>query len=255
MREAAERFAEIHQKTLKERADALAKADQHKNEFVTTLAHELRTPLSAITNALYILENVTLDDRAIRHLSTVQRQTRNLARLVDDMMDIARIAQGKVDLRRDIFCVADAARSAAEAMRPLIEARGQDLEISVPSEAVLIDADATRVEQILMNLLNNAIKYTEPGGSIWLTIEREDGNALILVKDTGIGIDPIVLPQIFDLFMQVDPSQIGSQNGLGIGLSLVKRLVEMHGGTIEADSRGDGQGAEFRVRLPLARGA
>jgi signal transduction histidine kinase len=216
------------------------------------VAHELRSPLSAITNALYILENMQLPDaRAERQLTTANRQTRQLARLVEDLMDISRLGRGKIELRCEPVALGRVVGEAAEAMRPLIEARGQEFTRHLPPENLLVNADAGRLDQILTNLLGNAVKYTEPGGRIWLTVEREGTEAVIRVRDTGVGIDPPLLPQIFDMFHQIEASEARSQGGLGIGLALVKHLVEAHGGTVTARSAGEGHGTEFVVRLPL----
>jgi len=232
--------------------EALQDADRRKNEFLAMLAHEMRTPISAISNAVYILENLELPDaRGVRQLGTVDRQTRHLARLAEDLLDVARITQGKLELRRHRLDLAALVREAAQGSLPLIEARGQEFFCDVPSEHFWIEADAVRLEQVVTNLLNNAAKYTEAGGTIWLSLQREGEEAVLRVRDTGVGIDPVLLPQVFDLFMQVDPSGAHSRGGLGIGLTLVRRLVELHGGSITVRSSGPGQGTEFVVCLPL----
>jgi signal transduction histidine kinase len=285
MEQAGSEFARVHQEALRRsekqlrlRAEELAAADQRKNEFLAMLAHELRTPIGALTNALYILENLELpDERGVRQLGMVNRQTRQLARLVEDLLDMTRITQGKVDLRREKVDLVRVAREAAQTSLQVVEARGQELTLSLPPEPVWVEADPARLEQVFTNLLNNAAKFTEAGGRIWLVVEvgargrgpgaGEDGGspptpdprpltpgeAIIRVRDTGMGIEPVMLPHIFDLFTQVDPGGTRSREGLGVGLTLVRRLVEMHGGSVTAHSSGLGQGSEFILRLPLCQ--
>ncbi len=233
----------------------LEEESARKSDFLSIMAHELRTPLSAITNALYILENIELpDDRAARQVLTANRQTRQLARLVEDLMDVGRISKGKIELRQEAVAICDVARGAAEAVRPFAEARGQEFGCQITPETLLVEGDPDRLEQVITNLLQNAVKYTEPGGEIRLLVQREEGDTIVQVRDTGIGIDPPLLPQIFDLFQQIDRQEARARGGMGIGLALVKRLVELHGGTIEAASAGRGRGAEITVRLPLLEG-
>jgi CheY-like chemotaxis protein len=174
-----------------------------------------------------------------------------IVRLVDDLLDVARITKGKIQLRRRREQLAVLVAQAVEGVRPLIESRQHGLAVSLPPEAIWLDADPTRIEQILANLLNNAAKYTEPGGQVWLTVEQEGSVAVIRVKDTGIGIRADMLNRIFDLFVQTDRTLDRAQGGLGIGLTLVRKLVEMHGGAVEARSEGIGKGSEFVVRLPV----
>jgi len=230
----------------------LHEANIRKTDFLSMLAHEVRTPLSAISNALYILEHMEIpDDRAGRQLMTMHRQTRQLGRLIEDLMDISRISKGKIDLRLERVAVCRVAHEAAEAIGPLADARGQELECDLTPETLLVSADAARLEQIITNLLGNAVKYTQPGGRIRLSVQREGAEAVVRVRDTGVGIDPPQLPQIFDLFHQVEQEEARATGGMGIGLALVKRLVELHEGTVTAQSAGRGQGTEFTVRLPL----
>lgn len=229
----------------------LQHADTRKDEFVFTLAHELRTPLSAISNAAYVLENTQLDDQALRQVSAISRQTRHLSRLVGDLIDVARVASGKVDLQKQVVDICRSAHNAEQSVRPFVDSRGQELTVTLPTEPVLVEADPTRLEQILINLLNNAIRYTHPGGHIWLTVEREAPDAVVRVRDTGVGIKTTMLSKIFTLYTQADPSDPVSHGGLGIGLTLVKSLTALHGGTITASSDGEGKGSEFVVRLPL----
>lgn len=233
------------------KADELALADRRKNEFLAMLAHELRTPLSAISNALYILEALELDQRTVKHLAPIQRQTGHLRRLVDDLLDIARISSGRLDLRREPVAVGEIVEAAAQATRPFIDASQHQLTLSIHAERLLVEGDGLRLEQVVTNLLHNAAKYTEPGGQLFLIVERENQEVAVRVRDSGIGIDPAMLPTVFDLYMQADPSAPRSQSGLGIGLNLVRQLVELHGGSVTATSAGVGKGAEFVVRLPL----
>lgn len=231
--------------------EQLKAADRRKDEFLAMLAHELRSPLSAVMTAADVLKHIQVDERALRQLEAIKRQSQHLARLVEDLMDVSRISQGKIELHRQPVELLPIAREAADVVHPFIEARGQELICSFPSEHLLIDGDPTRLQQIIANLLTNAAKYSEPGSRVWLALEREPEQAVVRVRDEGIGIDPVVLPTLFDLFVQVDPSERQSHGGLGIGLHLVKRLVDIHGGTITTHSEGLRQGTEFLVRLPL----
>ncbi len=230
---------------------ALREADRRKDEFLATLAHELRNPLAPIRNALSLMRysgGSGADFEAAR--SMAERQVIHLTRLVDDLMDIARISRGKIELRKEPLELAPIVRRAVEALQFMIEGRGHALSVSLPSEPIRLEADPTRLEQVLFNILLNAAKYTEPGGRIRLEGRRVEGEVVIRVRDTGIGIEPEMLPRIFEMFTQVDHRSTRSQGGLGIGLGLIKSLVELHGGTITADSDGPGTGSEFVVRLP-----
>ena len=232
---------------------ALRDADQKKDQFLATLAHELRNPLAPIRNALQIMRlseepEVQEDARSI-----IERQLSHMVHLVDDLLDVSRISQGKVELRLELADVAGAVQAAVETSRPWIEAGNHDLTVRLPlPQSVLVRADVTRLCQIVSNLLNNAAKYTPDGGRIEVAAQRQDGEAVVTVKDSGVGIPAAMLPRVFDLFAQVDRNSDRSQGGLGIGLALVKQLVEMHGGEVEAYSEGAGRGCEFTVRLPLA---
>jgi signal transduction histidine kinase/CheY-like chemotaxis protein len=233
---------------------ALQEADRGKVEFLAMLAHELRNPLAAISNAGYLLERRLAEDaHAGRLVSPINRQARHLARLVDDLLEVSRITQGKLELRRETVEVVAATRQAVESVRPMIEKRHHQLHVSVPEERLWIEADPTRYEQVLVNLLVNAAKYTEDGGQIWLSLTLEDSSARIGVRDTGVGLAPELLPRVFDLFTQGDTSPAGARSGLGIGLTLVRRLVELHGGSVMARSEGPGHGSEFIVTFPGAR--
>lgn len=231
---------------------ALREADRRKDEFLATLAHELRNPLSPIRNALELLKIPRLDEAAARHSREIlERQVHHLVRLVDDLLDVSRVTRSKIELRKEPVEFATVVARAVETAAPLIELQGHHLEISVSSESLLLDADPVRLAQVVANLLTNSAKYTEANGRIWLTAAREENQAVLRVRDTGIGIAPDMLPHVFDLFVQADQTSAKTQGGLGIGLTLVKNLVEMHGGRVEAHSEGLGKGCEFVVRLPL----
>jgi PAS domain S-box-containing protein len=247
------RLAVIRDITLRVRAvDALREADRRKDEFLATLAHELRNPLAPISNAVQLLrvgaDAATRDDA--RHI--IERQLLQLVHLVDDLLDVSRISQGKVVLRRESVDLAAVVQTAVETSRPALEAGRHTLTVRLPPAGTLVvDADVTRLTQIIANLLNNAAKYTPEGGSVSVSAERDEGHALVCVEDSGVGIPPELLPRVFDMFAQVDRTLARSQGGLGIGLALVKRLVEMHDGTVTAQSDGHGRGCRFAVRLPL----
>jgi signal transduction histidine kinase/ActR/RegA family two-component response regulator len=232
--------------------EALKEADRRKDEFLATLAHELRNPLAPIRNGLQMMRMAANDNAAVEQArNMMDRQLTQLVRLVDDLIDVSRISRGKFDLRKEHVDLAAVVASAVETSRPLIEQMGHQLIVTLPQQPVVLDADLTRLAQVLLNLLSNAAKYTERGGQIWLTAERHDSELLFYVKDTGIGIAADHLPHIFEMFSQLDHSLAKAQGGLGIGLTLVKRLTEMHGGTVEARSNGIGTGSEFVVRLPI----
>ncbi len=235
---------------------ALREAGRRKDEFLATLAHELRNPLAPISNSLQILKLSRVDAATARQTAEMmERQVHHLVRLVDDLLDVSRVMRGKIELRRERVELATVVARAAETAQPLIEARAHRLDISLPDEPLPLHADPVRLAQVVGNLLTNAAKYTEPGGRIWLTGERDGGLAVLRVRDNGIGIAPDMLPRVFDLFVQVDQAAARSQGGLGIGLTLVKNLVEMHNGAVEARSDGLGRGCELIVRLPLSEEA
>ncbi|MDR3633045.1 MAG: response regulator [Isosphaeraceae bacterium] len=239
---------------LRRRADELMAADLRKDEFLAMLAHELRNPLAPILNSL---EEIRLSGPAEldtgRALDIAGRQVRHMARLLDDLLDVARFTRGKIQLRKGAVELTLVASLAAEAVRPRIEGKGQEFSLSLPSEPVWVEGDPTRLEQVLGNLLNNASKYTDAGGRIALTLERDGDEAVLRVADNGIGLSPDMLPRVFDLFSQADLSLDRAEGGLGIGLTLVRSLVEMHDGQVSAQSGGPGRGSEFVVRLPIAR--
>jgi signal transduction histidine kinase len=238
---------------LRGRADALAETDRRKDEFLAMLAHELRNPLGAIANAAHVMDQIGASQPPMqRAVGVIQRQIQHLVRLVDDLLDVSRITRGKIDLRLEPMDLRDAVRSAVEMTRPIVEAKEHALRVELPPAPLTVHADVTRLEQVLGNLVRNAAKYTEPGGKIEVTAWSEDGEAAVRVRDNGIGIPTELLPRIFDLFIQGEQSLDRSGGGLGIGLTLVHRLVEMHGGQVAAESGGEGQGSEFTVRLPLS---
>ncbi len=240
---------------LRHLAADLSDANRRKDEFLATLAHELRNPLAPIRNGLQILqmpENTPI--RAEKVLAMMERQLTQMVRLVDDLLDVSRISRGKVELRKERIDLATVVQNAVETSLPLIEQQGHSLTVTLPPDPVYLDADATRLAQVFLNLLNNAAKYSERGGQIWLTAEQQREEVIVSVKDTGIGISAAHLPRIFEIFAQVSTALEKSQGGLGIGLSLVKGLVELQGGTIEAHSDGLGKGSEFIVRLPTWSG-
>jgi PAS domain S-box-containing protein len=231
--------------------DILKNADRSKNEFLATLAHELRNPLAPIRSAAEILHARTPDvPEAQWALEVIDRQVTQMTRLIDDLLDIGRIASNKLELRMERVELGDVLQGAIETSRPLLDSSGHDFEATLPSEPIHLEADATRLAQVVSNLLNNAAKYTERGGRIRLAAERRGTEAVIRVSDSGIGIPSEMISRIFEMFTQADRSVDRSQGGLGVGLTLARRLVELHGGTIEARSEGSGMGSEFVVRLP-----
>ncbi|MEX2157745.1 MAG: ATP-binding protein [Gemmatimonadales bacterium] len=243
--------ARVRQYELRDRLEALRQSDRQKDEFLATLSHELRNPLAPIRNALHVLRLAGEDpDTRLRVTDTMERQVGNVIRLVDDLLELSRINEGRIELRKEQVSLSDILRSALESSGPLIEAAGHELKISEPAETVLLDADPLRLTQVVSNLLNNAAKYTDAGGTVWLTARRDASDAVISVRDTGIGIAAGMLSRVFEMFVQADPAGDRSRQGLGIGLTLVKRLVELHGGQVEAHSGGLGQGSEFIVRVP-----
>jgi PAS domain S-box-containing protein len=229
----------------------LREADRKKDEFLAVLAHELRNPLAPLSNALQAMRLTTTDNKSEQVREMMERQVKQMVRLVDDLLDISRITSGKISLRKEKLDLSDVIVTALETSRPLIEAARHELTVVPTSSPLYVEGDRTRLAQVVSNLLTNSAKYTPPGGHIWLTLLNQGDEAAIKVQDNGIGIAADMLPQIFEMFAQVDRNESRSQGGLGIGLTLVKRLVEMHGGRIEAHSAGLGQGSEFIVRLPL----
>jgi PAS domain S-box-containing protein len=244
----------LSEENLRRLADELAETDRLKTEFLATLAHELRNPLAPISNCLQLMR-VATDDTQAREKARdmMERQVRHLVRLVDDLLDVARISSGKVELRRETVDVQSVVRSAIESCMPMATAAGHTLEVRMPDEALLVFADSTRIAQVVSNLLNNAVKYTPEGGRIGLTVARDNDQVAVSVTDNGIGIASEALPQVFEMFTQVGRKLDRAHGGLGIGLALVRRLVELHGGSVTSASPGAGKGSTFTVRLPLAQ--
>jgi CheY-like chemotaxis protein len=236
---------------LRQMAADLSEADRRKDEFLATLAHELRNPLAPLRNMLELMKR-SGDDTQVLHQArdTMERQVSQMVRLVDDLLDLSRISRDKLELRMEPVELAAVLDQALEASRPLAEQAGHNLHVQLPREPVHLHADQARLAQVFSNLLNNSCKYTPEGGEIWLRAERREGDVAVTVKDNGTGIPPDKLDSIFEMFTQVDRTLERSQGGLGIGLTLVKRLVQMHGGTISVRSDGEGRGSEFEVRLP-----
>ncbi|HZQ60719.1 MAG TPA: ATP-binding protein [Casimicrobiaceae bacterium] len=233
--------------------EALRAADKRKDEFLATLAHELRNPLAPMRNALRILDVAGGDPTAQKRArDMMERQLQQMVRLVDDLLDVSRITTGKLALRTERTDLATVIRNAVDTARPFVDSRGHALAVKLPHEPVYLDADPTRLAQVFSNLLNNAAKYTDPGGRIALSAVREGDKVVITVTDNGIGIAPGMQHAIFDMFTQVDHSLERSHAGLGVGLTLARRLVELHGGTIEAKSDGLNRGSQFQVSLPVA---
>jgi signal transduction histidine kinase/ActR/RegA family two-component response regulator len=245
----------VQRADLEQRNRELDRAERQKNEFLAILSHELRNPLAAIVTALHLVEGQAEPGVARRAWEVVRRQARQLSRIVDDLLDITRISVGKIELQRRAVDVNAVVEGAVDSARVALRARGHELVLRRASQPIVVAADPARLEQVLGNLLDNAAKYTEPGGRIIVTIAPEDEAAVVRVRDTGIGIEPDLLPQVFEMFAQADSSLARTRGGLGLGLSLVRKLVELHGGTVEARSDGAGRGSEFVVRLPIGGGS
>jgi two-component system CheB/CheR fusion protein len=233
---------------LEARAQELALVDRRKDEFLAMLAHELRNPLAPLSTMVHLLREE--GGTSERLIAIAERQVQQLVRLVDDLLDVSRITQGKIVLRKEVVAVADVVARALDTVRPSLEAAQLEVRVSLPTEPVRLDVDPARLTQVLANLFDNAAKYTPAGGTVWLTAELLGDDLTLRVRDTGAGIAPDLLPSVFDLFVQGDRSLDRSRGGLGIGLTIVKRLVELHGGRIEARSSGPGQGSEFIIHLP-----
>ena len=232
--------------------EALQESNRHKDQFIALLAHELRNPLAPLRTALHVMQLAEGDPgKVARAREVMERQLGHMVRLIDDLLDISRIGQNKLELRRAKVALSEVVNNAVETARPLIDDAGHELTISLPATPVYLDGDLTRLSQVLSNLLTNSAKYTERGGSILLAAERRGGEVIISVRDTGIGIPADALDHIFDMFSQVDRGLERAKDGLGIGLALVKGLVQMHGGTVTAASQGPGTGSTFTITLPV----
>ena len=237
----------------KQSEEALREADRRKDKFLATLAHELRNPLAPIRNALQVMRLAPHDAAMIDQARVMmERQLSQMVRLIDDLLDVSRISTGKLELRKERVLLRDIVNNAVDTARPVIETARHHLHITLPDEPVYLDADPVRLAQVFSNLLNNAAKYTDPSGHIWLEASCSGELLQVSVRDTGMGIPSEALSSVFEMFTQLDPSLSKSQGGLGIGLMLVKQLLDLHGGTIEARSDGVGKGAEFIVRIPTA---
>jgi PAS domain S-box-containing protein len=250
--EAALQARQGAQEQLRQANEQLSQAHRRKDEFLATLAHELRNPLAPIRNVVEVMRmKQAVNPDSAWALEVLDRQTSQLTHLVDDLMDVARITQGRLQLRRKPCDLVAIARAAVDDIAAMAQAASHRLELRLPQQPIMVDADDTRLTQVVANLLTNAIKYTPNGGLITLTVEPRDGQGVVAVRDTGIGIPPSALASIFDMFSQLTPALERSQGGLGIGLALVRGLVDLHGGTITASSDGAGKGSTFTVALPL----
>ena len=238
--------------TERRQIDQLQQADRFKNEFLALLAHELRNPLAPIRSAVQILARRSQDNPELEQAQQIaERQVRHMARLLDDLLDVARISQGKLEIRRETIDAAQILRRAVDAELPFIQERRLELAIDLPDEALGVEADPVRLQQIFVNLLNNAAKYTEPGGRITLSARMENGQSVVVrLRDSGIGIDPIQLTRLFEPFVQLERRETRSVGGVGLGLAVVRKLVELHDGSVHVFSAGLGRGSEFVVRLP-----
>jgi PAS domain S-box-containing protein len=239
--------------TLENRVNALLKADERKTLFLGTLAHELRNPLAPLANAVRLLRLTRADDPDLNYpVKLIERQVEFLRRMVDDLLDVTRIGAGKVELKKRKLLLRELLGRVFESCRAACEERRHRLELILPSGEIPVEADPDRMHQVFVNLVNNAIKYTPEGGRIWVKATIEGAEAVVGVEDTGVGISAEMLPRIFDLFTQEEDSRYRADGGLGIGLSLVKSLVTLHGGSVQVRSEGKGKGSEFSVRLPLS---
>jgi PAS domain S-box-containing protein len=239
---------------IKRSQEALRDADRRKDEFLALLAHELRNPLAPLVNAVELLRPAATNDASLRRIRDMMaRQLTQLQRLVDDLLDVSRISRGCIELRHAPVPLARALEAAVETCQSLINQRRHTLTIDVPSDPILVEGDFARLAQVFANLISNSVKYTEPGGRIDVTIRREDAQAVVTVTDTGIGIPVESVDTVFDMFSQVEAHRLHAGGGLGIGLALVRSLVEMHSGSVEVQSEGPGTGSTFTVRLPLLR--
>ncbi len=242
--------SDIHER--KQAEDDLRESDRRKSEFLAILAHELRNPLAPTRNAVQVLRlTASTSENVQMATEMIERQVGHMVRLVDDLLDVSRISRGRIEPRKERMELASVVQHAVEAASPLAECNDLNVTVTLPPQPIYLNSDPIRLAQAVENLLSNACKFTDKGGRVWLTVEQEGDQVVIRVRDTGIGIAADQLTRVFDMFTQIDTSLERSVSGLGIGLSLVKGLVEMHGGTVEAHSAGIGHGSEFIVRLPL----
>lgn len=243
------------QENLKARAELLEEADKNKNRFLATLSHELRNPLTPLANSVEILRRYGQDDgKVLPIVDVMERQLRRVGRLVDDLLDLTRISQGKLALQKESLDLPSLIDEAVEASRGLLDARKMDLRVASCTSAVAVDGDHSRLLQVFTNLIENAAKFTPQGGHIFVVLDVEEPEAVIRIRDNGVGILAEDADRIFELFAQARPALDETRAGLGIGLAIVRDLVAMHGGTVQAQSAGHGKGSEFIVRLPLAQG-
>jgi signal transduction histidine kinase len=241
--------------TLRNRVEALETADQRKDVFLSTLAHELRNPLAPIGDAIRLIRAAgPATPEAEFPLRVIERQSESLRRLVDDLIDLARIGAGKIELRKELVRLQEILHRAVEGASPLLRKRQHHVELLLPRGPISIEGDRDRLVQVFVNLLNNAAKFTPEGGKVWVKATIEGDEGVVHIEDNGVGIPHDVLPRIFDLFTQADASRASSHGGLGIGLSVVKTLVSLHGGSVQVESDGPGAGSKFSVRLPLTSG-
>ena len=241
--------------TLKEAAEALKEADRRKDEFLATLAHELRNPLAPIRNVVQVFEAENVSERDMKWgREVLARQVQIMSRLLEDLLEVSRISRNQLQIRQERVALADVIQAAIETSRPLIESGKHELTVSLPSEPIYVHADVLRLAQVFSNLLNNAAKYTDTGGHLRLAAEVRDSQVCVSVRDDGIGIERVAIPRLFEIFSQAASAQGRSQGGLGIGLSLARAVLTLHGGSIEAHSEGPGTGSEFIARLPIAAG-
>jgi PAS domain S-box-containing protein len=240
---------------LRRQAEELAEANRRKDEFLAMLSHELRNPLAPVLNSVHVLRQAPHDPSVVQFAGNmVERQVRHMARLIDDLLDVTRLTHGKVRLRLERIELGALAERAAESVRPLMQERGHRFTLVPHPGPIWLEADPVRLDQVLVNLLNNAAEFTDPGGQVEMVVTRQEADAVIRIRDDGVGISPDLLPRVFDLFAQADTSLDRGGGGLGIGLTLVKRVVTLHGGSVEVHSEGPGRGSEFVVRLPAAPG-
>lgn len=245
---ATTQYVELRQEELRRRAEDLTLANRAREDFLAMLSHELRNPLAPIMNAVHVMRSIPMENPILQQsLSMIERQMRQMVRLVDDLLDMARITRGKVKLRKEPVELSVLVERSVETVRPLAQERRHKMIVNLPPDPVWLEADPVRIEQVLVNLLTNAVKYTEPGGQIWVTMVREDDYGVVRVKDTGVGIPQELLTKVFDLFTQAERPIDRSQGGLGMGLALSRTLMEMHDGTVTVHSEGIGKGSEFII--------
>lgn len=237
--------------TLRNQAQALTDANYQKDVFLSTLSHELRNPLAPLINAVQLIRLTADRPELDQLLKIIERQIAHLRRLVDELLDMSRAGAGKIDLKKETVSIEEVIGAAVESLRPFVRERRHTLDVLFPSAPILVEADRERLEQVFVNLIQNAAKYTPEGGRIWIKGSTEGPEAVVRVQDSGIGIPHEMLPRIFELFTQVESSRPQSQGGMGIGLSLVKSLITLHDGSVQVHSDGEGKGSEFTVRLPL----